>query len=153
MDGEALVAAYNGPRLAWAYDQWPIVALAYVARFGWLGALAGCLVGRDLRGGLGAQASVDGAGRTAGMFYISLPRHAALLGGIGMTVLALSLAEVASTSMVRVPAFSPISQVIIEKFHRFEDDMLISLSFVLIAASVLGAVLVARAGRRFDSRW
>ena len=32
----------------------------------------------------------------------------------------------------------------IEKFHRFEDDMLISLSLLLIAASVAGALMLGR---------
>lgn len=142
--GEALIAAYNRPALAWVYDQWPIVTLAYVARFAWLGALAGWLLRRDLYGEPGSQAAVDGASLADALFHVVLPQHLMLLGGVGMIVLALSLAEVASTSMVRVPTFSPISQVIIEKFHRFEDDMLISLSLLLIAASVAGALMLGR---------
>jgi hypothetical protein len=60
-----------------------------------------------------------------------------------------ALARLAS-SPVRVPGFSPIAQVIIEKFHRFEDGMLISLSFWLVAAALPGVVLLIVALRRWD---
>jgi ABC-type Fe3+ transport system permease subunit len=149
--GEALIASFNRPALSWVYDHWPIVALAYCARFAWIGALTGWLLGCDLRSRLGHQAATDGATRADALLYVTLPRHAALLGGVGVTVIALALAEVASTSMVRVPTFAPISQVIIEKFHRFEDDMLISLSLLLITSAITGALVLACAGERHRS--
>lgn len=146
--GESLIAAYNRPGLAWVYDHWLIVAFGHSARFLWIGALAGWILARERCGNLGLQAKMDGADDFDVACYVTIPRHRAMLGGIGLTVLALSLAEVAATALIRVPGFSPISQIIIEKFHRFEDDMLISLSLLLIAAGLIGAVVLGRAVHR-----
>jgi ABC-type Fe3+ transport system permease subunit len=149
--GEALIAGFNRPSLAWVYDGWPIVTLAYLARFGWLGAVAGWLISREAAGCAAEQAATDGASRAQVMYCVILPGKWMMLAGIGAAVAALSLAELVASAMVRVPSFSPISQVIIEKFHRFEDDMLISLSLLLVLAAVPAALLIAGASRRQDS--
>jgi len=62
-------------------------------------------------------------------------------------VTTLGMTDVATASLVQVPSVRLISLIIIEKFHRFEDDMLISLSLWLVAAAVGSAVLVAAVRR------
>ena len=117
--GEALIAAYNYRAVWWLYDYWPIVMVSYVARFGWVGR------------------------------YIHLPLSwSTLLCGVGV-VAALSIAEVPTSALVRVPSFAPVAHVVFEKFHRFEDDMLISLSLWLVTAGILTEVLVWLALRRW----
>src|SRR3989304_3988553 len=70
------------------------------------------------------------------------------LGGGVAVIAVLPVADVATSSLVRVPTFNPIGHVVIEKFHRFEDGMLISLSLCLVSAAIPPALLFAWALRR-----
>jgi ABC-type Fe3+ transport system permease subunit len=150
--GEALVAAYNHEAMWWLYDSWPIVALCYVSRFGWIGVLAGMLVSESSARELIDQARTDGATGIAVWRHVRLPLYwPALLCAAGI-VAVMALADVAASSPVRVPGFSPIAHVIIEKFHRFEDGMLISLSLWLIAAALPAIVLLIVSLRRWNPR-
>lgn len=148
--GEALVAGYNHAALWWIYDHWPIIALSYVSRFGWIGVLTAVVVSENATPDVIAQAIVDGATRTSVLSRIQIPMNWPVLLCGAAVVMAMSVADVATSSLVRVPAFSPIAHVLIEKFHRFEDGMLISLSLWLVAATIPPALLllVALARRR-----
>lgn len=139
--GEALIAAYNHPLTAVVYDDWPIVVLAYAARFGWIGMLASTLIASAARGVVADQARTDGASEAAVVTNVLLPSHAPLVASVVAVTTVLAIGDVAASTLVRIPAFSPIAHVIIEKFHRFEDGMLISLSFILVAVAIgCGAV-------------
>ena len=146
--GESLVAAYNFSATAWLYDHWPIVALSYVARFAWVGLAAGFLVMRTASSLLGDQADTDGASflQRWARIYVPLGLPVLLCGAV--IVMALSLGELEASSLVRVPSFTPISHVIIEKFHRFEYGMLISLSLWLVAAAAAAAMIITMVLRR-----
>ena len=72
-----------------------------------------------------AQARADGATPFGIWRHVRIPQSLpALCCAVGV-VTALSVADVATSSLVRVPHFNPIAHVIIEKFHRFEDGMLV----------------------------
>ena len=145
--GEALVAAYNYDVTWWVYDHWPIVALSYVARFGWIGILAALLAMASTPPELVAQARLDGANRQSILARIQIPMNLPmLLCGVGVIV-ALALADVGATSLIRVPSFNPVADILVEKFHRFEDGMLISLSLCLVSATLPPALLAAAALR------
>jgi ABC-type Fe3+ transport system permease subunit len=147
--GEGLVATYlNVPLI---YDNWPIVMLAYLARFGWVGVLVGWLATRTARRDLVAQARTDGAGEFVVDTRVCLgPNWPTLACGVCI-VAALSLADVTAITLVRIPAIGTISLILIEKMHRFEEQMLVSLSLWLVVSAVPGAVLLAIALRRRDS--
>lgn len=145
--GESLVAAYNRPLFGWLYDHWAIVALGYVARFGWIGLAIGMLVIPGRKDDLSAQARTDGATEADMIPHLFIPMNWALLCGGVAVIAALSVADVATSSLVRVPTFNPIAHVVIEKFHRFEDGMLISLSLCLVCAAIPPALLLAWALR------
>jgi len=150
--GESLIAAYNNGVTWWIYDNWPIVGLCYVSRFGWIGVLTGCLVVRQSSPELIDQARTDGATEASILGHIRIPMSwPALLCGAGVAA-AMSVADVAASSLVRVPGFTPIAHVIIEKFHRFEDGMLISLSLLLVAATIPPALLLMFALMRSRTR-
>jgi iron(III) transport system permease protein len=145
--GQALIAAYNGPAFRWLYDYWPIVSLAYVARYAWVGLLACGLAASSSGNGTAEQARMDGASESQVVRFILCPQHAPLLLGIAAIVIALAIGDVAASTLVRVPGYNPIAHVIIEKFHRFEDGMLISLSLMLVGISALGGAVIAYAVR------
>ncbi len=141
--GESLIAAYNYPSMWPVYDHWPIVALCFVARFGWVGPVTALMAVRVVSPQLVAQARIDGAGPAEVFSQILLPLSLPTLLCGGAIAAALSLAEVAASSLVRVPPFTLVSQVLIEKFHRFEYGLLVSLSLWLVAAALVPAVLLA----------
>jgi hypothetical protein len=60
----------------------------------------------------------------------------------------LSLAEVAGSSLVQVPGIRLVSHIIIEKFHRFEDGMLVSLSLWLVGVALVVSLMGLAALRR-----
>jgi ABC-type Fe3+ transport system permease subunit len=148
--GASLVAAYNNHITGWLYDNCPIVAVSYISRFGWIGVLTALVVKRTSVQSLIDQARTDGASDAAILARIQIPASwPALLCGAAI-VAAMSVADVATSSLVRVPSFSPIAHVLIEKFHRFEEDMLVSLSLLLVFATLPPALLftLALARRR-----
>jgi ABC-type Fe3+ transport system permease subunit len=95
------------------------------------------------------QARADGASEWQVVRFILWPQHAPLLVGVAAIVVALAIGDVAASTLVRVPGYNPIAHLIIEKFHRFEDGMLISLSLMLVGISALGAGVIAYAVRAF----
>ena len=147
--GEAILSAYqNVPAI---YNHWWIIILGFVARFGWIGVSAMMLALRAAPEELDWQARTDGADEAG----VSLHIHAVLswptlLFGACL-VAALSLSELPTSTLVRVPSLRLIAQTLMEKFHRFEDDMLISLSLCLVMATVPAAVLLAVVLRRVRS--
>lgn len=147
--GVALVSAYHRTGFAWAYDHWPVVLLSYVGHFGWVAMLAVATGGRWQKSELAEQARVDGASAAEFLDHVVFPIHAPVLLAAAGIVTTLSLSDVAACSLVRVPGYTPVAHVIIEKFHRFEDDMLISLSLILVGAAFLAAFIAVWAlGRR-----
>ena len=146
--GESLVSAYNHWSLWWVYDYWPVIALCYIARFLWIGLAVGFLIIRSTPPLLTEQAAIDGAGLGDRIARILVPLSLPTLFGGAAVVMALSLAEVPASSIVRIPSISLIAHVLMEKFHRFEYGMLVALSLWLAASAVLAAGLSALAVRR-----
>ncbi len=150
--GAALIAAYNNPASGWVYDHWPIVVLSYVARFGWVGVATAWMIRQSVRRDLLDQALVDGADDGFAWGFVQVPMYwPTLLCGVAV-VAALSLADVSASSLVRVPDFNPVAHILIEKFHRFEDGMLISLSLLLVVATFPPALLFSFVLRRWYRR-
>ncbi len=146
--GEALIAAFQNPATSWLYDHWPIVALGYIARFGWIGLASAILVISRVGSDQIAQARTDGAGRLDLLRHIQIPMYGPTILGTIAVIVALSAAEVPVTSLIRVPSFSPLSLTIIEKFHRFEDGMMVALSLWLIAAGLVAGLIMSLILRR-----
>lgn len=141
--GEGIVAAYNRPGLDGLYSHWVILSVGNVARFSWVGLCVTGALRRRTSASLVEQARTDGA--TAGRIvrHVALAVHGpTLLAAVGL-VMILSISEVPTASMLRPPGLAPISLVIIEKFHRFEDGLMITLSLTLVALGVVSGGLWA----------
>ena len=146
--GVALVMGYNSSRLWWIYDNGSIVVLSYLARFGWVGVLTAVAIRADAPRELTDQARADGAGAGAVLARVLIPTNWPVLFGAVGVVAALCMADVAASSLVRVPSYNPIAHVLIEKFHRLEDEMLLAISFWLVLASMPAVLLFWVAARR-----
>jgi ABC-type Fe3+ transport system permease subunit len=144
--GTAVVSAYL--RLPWVYDHWGIMVIGYVARFGWIGVVAALLAQAGIGRAQMDAARSDGAGRMSATWRIALAGNLPTLLCGAVVIAALSLSEAATTALVRVPAVNPISLILIEKFHRFEDEILVGISLLLVMGAIPGAVLVGFIGRR-----
>jgi ABC-type Fe3+ transport system permease subunit len=146
--GQALVAGYV--RVPAVYDQWWMMSLTYVGRFGWIGLLASWLASRSVPRMLVEQAAVDGAGQDAQYWWVRWPIVWRVIVAGGAAALAMSVSEISAISMTRTPGVGTISLTLIEKFHRFEDEMLVSLSLwlALIPLPAIGLVAWAMKERR-----
>ena len=145
--GQAIVAAYLPfPRV---YDHWVMMVLGYVARFGWVGILAAWLSQACAGRSQVWAAQVDGASRAGANWRIGLASNWVMLACGVLIVAGVSLSEVATTALVRVPSVSPISLILIEKFHRFEDGVLVGLSVLMVLAALPGVLLAGWAARRW----
>jgi len=145
--GEAVLVAYQPVDIV--YDNWLLLVIGYVARFGWIGLLVAWLAGRSAGQDVVAQARTDGASETQVSLRVRYRANVVLLLAGAAVIAVLSLAEVAAASLLQVPAAQPISLILIEKFHRFEDGAVISLSLCLVGAAVPGALLTWAALRRW----
>ncbi len=145
--GAAMVAAYLP--IPAVYDHAGMLVLGYVARFGWIGILAGWLALASVEPEQVQAARADGASRWLAGWRIALGSNLpTLLCGI-FVVFALSLSEAAATALIRVPTVNPVALILIEKFHRFEDGILVSLCLLMTAATIPGAVLAGWVARRW----
>ncbi len=137
--GEAVLVAYQPVGLI--YNHWPLLVIGYAARFGWIGLLTAWLAGATVGTDTVAQARTDGAGESSILLRLAyVPNLPLLLCGVAV-VAAFSLADVAVSSLLQVPSIAPISLKLIEKFHRFEDGMLVALSLWLVAGAIPAVVL------------
>jgi ABC-type Fe3+ transport system permease subunit len=146
--GEAMVAAYNHASLSAIYDHWPIVTLSYTARFAWIGAIAALITVRHVDQAVLESARIDGAREPTVFWHMVFARYWPTALAAAAVIAALSLADVATSSLVRIPAYNPIAHVLMEKFHRFEYGMLMALSLWLVAATVPAVGLTLYAIRR-----
>ena len=144
--GAAVVVAYlPAPRV---YDHWVMLVIGYVARFGWIGIAAGWLAQQGVgRAQLDAARS-DGAGAVTASWRVALAGNVPTLVCGALIVTAFSLSEAATTALVRVPSVNPVALILIEKFHRFEDGILVGISLLLVLAAVPGMILVGIVMRR-----
>ncbi len=143
--GEAVVAAYL-PFDA-VYSHWSLTVIGYVARFGWMGVLFAYVAVKQTDESTVGAAMVDGASPGLAVCRVTLANHWPTMCAGVLIAAAMSLAEVATTSLTRVPMFSPVSLILIEKFHRFEDDILAALCILLLVAAIPGIALLSLAGR------
>jgi len=144
--GQALIAAYLN--LAPVYNEWPIVVACYVARFGWIGMLVGYLAMANVWPDLVDQARTDGADAFTVDTRVRLWPNLPVLASGGLIVAALSLADLTAIALVRIPTIGTISLTLVEKMHRFEEGMLVSLSLWLVLAALPAAGALAIALRR-----
>lgn len=130
----------------WLYNHWLLMVIAYVARFGWIGLVAAWLARAAADRDQIDAARSDGADEAGAFWHVAYRSHWPILGAAVFVVASLSLAEVATTSLVRVPGVTPVSLLLVEKFHRFEDDMLVALSLLpmmaVLPAAVMGVFLI-----------
>jgi ABC-type Fe3+ transport system permease subunit len=146
--GSAMVAGFHHPVLSLIYDHWPILVLCYAARFGWIGLAVGLAAYRQIEREIHEQAYIDGAGIESRLVDVFWPLARTPILCVGCVVTALSLAEIAASSLVRVPSFTPLAHILMEKFHRFEDQMLAGLSLLTLLAALPAAFLVWVRGRQ-----
>jgi ABC-type spermidine/putrescine transport system permease subunit II len=97
---------------------------------------------RDMNRSLVDAARADGASAADIAIHLRLIPWWPLLLVVVLITAAFALADPATGVLLSVPSVHPLAQIIIEKFHRFEDAMLVSLSLTLLAAALPPAILL-----------
>lgn len=126
----------------WISQTGVIVVLAHVARFGFVGAVAACLLARAEPGDLRDLRRVDGADTIGGWARACLPVGAPVLVGSALVTAALSLHEIEASVMVRPAGIESLPQAMLDKLHRLRDDDLSAAALQLIGIG-LGLALAA----------
>lgn len=144
--GDAVRAGYL--HVPAVYDHWGVILIGYVARFSWVAVLILWPARRTMSSPPFEQARMDGAARADLLARMLLPLHAPRLIAAAAIVTALSLGDAATPALLQVPGIPLVSRIIIEKFHRMEDGMLVSLSLTTVAVAMMAATVVAVASRR-----
>ncbi len=144
--GESMLAAYQ--RVDAVYNHWPILVLALTGRYAWVGCLACWVATRATARDQMESLRVEGAGSRSEVYGAMLGHHwPTLAGGMFLTG-AFALADVDVVSIVAVPSPRMMATILVEKFHRFETGMLLSIGLVMTLAVVPAIVLATIALRR-----
>ncbi|HVU62562.1 MAG TPA: hypothetical protein VHC70_01200 [Phycisphaerales bacterium] len=150
--GSATLAFWNAPFMPRAAgDTLVPVVLAHVARFGFIGVLAGWwMASLETPDERGARLMLAGDGVRA-WAALCLRPAAGVVVGIALAGLALSLHEIESTIYVQPPGPSSLAQYILDKLHYNRDeDLCAACVNVLAVGTVLAGGagwLIGRAGR------
>lgn len=142
--GAATLAFWNMPRIPGSLGSavLPIV-LAHVARFGFLGALAGwILAGQESAEERAAR--VLAAGDTLrGWWAVRMVPNLGAAAGVGLASMALSIHEIESTVQLAAPGSANIAQRLLDLLHYSRDEELCAACINLLA---LGTVVAFVAG-------
>ncbi len=145
-------APFIADALGWVYNHWPIVTMGMVARYSWVAILACWLATRNNPRALTDQAHSDGMDEMRLLWNAALVRNWPLVLAGALLTSSLAMSDLAVVDVVRVPWPSLASTILIEKFHRFESGMLASISLMLVAAAIPGAILGYVALRRRSAK-
>ncbi|MCG3132891.1 MAG: hypothetical protein FLDDKLPJ_03758 [Phycisphaerae bacterium] len=142
--GEAIICGYGG----WSptQDHWVKLAAGWAARFGWLPVVAALATSARCKE-VEEQAVVDGADASRIAWSLRARRQAPLILACGAAAGALSLGDLATTVQAQVSSFVPISVVLVDKMHKFEDGYVLAISLILAlvaAPCVAGAAWAVR---------
>ncbi len=142
--GSATLAFWNGelvPRGA-EDSMWPVV-LAHVARFGFVGVLAGWwLGGLETADERGARLLAAGDG-LRGWAALCLRAQMGAIFGVGLAAMALSLHEIESTVLLQQPGPTSLAQYVLDKLHYNRNEELCAACVNIMG---MGIVLAGGAG-------
>ncbi|HEX8915957.1 MAG TPA: hypothetical protein VF796_26655, partial [Humisphaera sp.] len=148
----ALIRLYNRPLFGidhWVKNGPPIMVLAYLGRFAWIGAMAAATTwGRPwLR--LREQAATEGAGVGQTALHVVGPLAWPLVAGAAVLVLALGLTEVPATVLATPHNPPQIVPMLMTWVHTLESPPMIDASLLLAVVSgglAGGGVVLVRLG-------
>ena len=132
------------------YDHWIMVVLGMTAKYAWIGffIIGAAMMSRQRE--IEEQASTDGAAWGEIVRHIRLARHyPAVLCALFVTI-GFALADVAAATQVQVSSVRLVSLLLVEAMHRFEDELLISISLWLVIAALPGGLAAVWTIRRSE---
>lgn len=117
-----------------------IEVLAHLARFGWIGAVGGCLLVRLEHPSLRDLRRSEGGDSALGYLRSRCVLDAPVLAAVGLCAAFLSMTEIEASVVVAVPGPGNLARQILNNLHFARNEEL-SASAVWIVASGLGVVL------------
>jgi ABC-type Fe3+ transport system permease subunit/sugar lactone lactonase YvrE len=149
----ALIRIYNSPGLSWVYNAPPVMVMAYLARFGWIGLMAGRATWSPRWRGLRDLAAVDGAGPLRTASAVVWPIAWPLLVAAGVLVMALSLTEVPATLLLSPQRPPMLTPMLMTWVHMLRYDAMIEASLLLMLVAAVLGVVVAGLVMMANGRW
>ncbi len=142
--GSATLAFWNAPMMPRAAgdSMWPVI-LAHVARFGFVGVLAGWwMAGLETPDERGARVMLAGTGVRAWWTLCVKPQIGVVIG-VALAAGALSLHEIESTVLLQPPGPSSLAQYMLDKLHYNRNEELCA---ACVNVMGVGIVLALAAG-------
>ncbi len=143
--GESMLAAYQ--RIDVVYNHWPILVLGLVGRYAWVGCLLCWLAMRATARDQVESVRLEGATSRGEVVRSLLVHQWPTLAGGAFLVLAFALADVDVVAIVAVPSPRMMATILVEKFHRFETGMMVSIGLTMVLAIVPAVALLSMAMR------
>lgn len=150
--GAATLAFWSMPRIpeAAASGMLPVV-LAHVARFGFLGALAGWMLARQESADERAARVMSAGDTLHGWWALRMVPNLGVAAGVGLASMALSIHEIESTVQLASPGSANIAQRLLDLLHYSRDEELCAACINLLtlgtAAAFAAGLLLSRLAR------
>lgn len=151
--GQAVLTLINGPWAPFGLGTTDVpLIIAHVARFGFVGVIAGWLLVRtESAEERGARLLASGD-TVRGWAMLRLYPNLAVLVGVGLAAGALSLHEIESTVMLARPGSANIAQYMLDRLHYARDEELCAACVNMIGIGIVlssgAAMLLSRGYRR-----
>jgi ABC-type Fe3+ transport system permease subunit len=134
-------------------DSVAIIVLAHLARFAWIGALAGAILAALEPRERSEQRAVDGDRSLRGWWLVSGRPAIGALVGTGIVVGLLSFHEIESSVMVQPPGIDGLSRRILQFLHFSQMDDLSAAGVWLVGGGVCLSLLAGWLGGRWWDGW
>ena len=133
-----------------------VVALAHLARFGFVGVAAGLALAGAEPAEQRAMRVLDGATGVWGWLRVQWAQTALGIGGAALCGFALSVGEIESTVILQPPGSESLARLMLERLHFLKDQDLaaagVTIALLTMAAGVVVAIVTRSIKLRSDAR-
>ncbi len=119
-----------------------IEVIAHVARFGWLGAITGCVLVRLEHPSLRDLRRLDGGGTLRSYARTTLAIDAPVLAGAGLATAFLSMTEIEASVVVAIPGPGNLARQILNYLHFARLEEMSAAAFWIVTSGILSVLVV-----------
>lgn len=119
-----------------------IEVIAHVARFGWLGAVTGCVLARLESPALRDLRRLEGGETLRGYARTALVLDAPVLVGAGIAAAFLSMTEIEASVVVSIPGPGNLARQILNYLHFARLEEMSAAAFWIVGSGILTVVVV-----------
>lgn len=119
-----------------------IEVIAHVARFAWIGAIAGCVLVRLEHPSLRDLRRLEGGETLTGYTRTTLVLDAPVLAGAGIAAAFLSMTEIEASVVVSIPGPGNLARQILNYLHFARLEEMSAAAFWIVGSGILAVVVI-----------